>query len=424
MIRPLALVSACTAATHACTLASMLMLVRALGPDRYGVFVTGLAVQAYLALLGSLGVKQVVAREGSICAADLARLCTAHLAVTGSASLLLAVIVISATACSSLEPAERHLLVLLAAGNVAVCVGPQPLFDACLRQPLSSALTLLVDFVALAGVTTAYVLGRLDLESAGALLAGKWTCNCLLHYLVLWRMRLLLSPCCPSRERQGLRGDVAALVRRGWPLLGAALLATIPINAGVLFVRHYDGEASAGLLGLGTQAATAFAFIAAVAARILVPPLARPFSSPAAQQWRVLRLYAGFLGIVLVAALGGGWGALTFLFPPAFAGALAPMFMLLGAAFVFGLGTPSAIALAAASEERWVMLASGVGAIAYLPGCALLVPGAGTLGAAAATSMAALCTTTLLALRWRASWAANTARSVSENWPALPEDLP
>jgi O-antigen/teichoic acid export membrane protein len=143
LIQSLAIISACTGLTHVCTLLGVLMLAGALGPDRYGVFVTGLAVQAYLALFGSLGVKPVVAREGSVRGGDLAQLLTAHLAVTGSASLFLGVALSTSTACLSLEPAERHLLVLLAVGNVAVCVSPQSLFDACLRQPPSSALTLL-----------------------------------------------------------------------------------------------------------------------------------------------------------------------------------------------------------------------------------------------------------------------------------------
>ena len=391
-VQDAALFTTFTILSHLCTLTVMLVLSNALGPEGYGAITFSLAVQSYLFLLGCQGVKQIVVYRGIQHPEQIDRLFTAHLIVTGLAASLGAWIVVIGT-CLVLPPSpEGTLLRFLAVGNVVACLNIQPLFDAHHEQSKSAAVVLIVEAVGLFLVIRVRSVGWLSMETVGAYFVGKWVVSTIAHHLVYHHMMHRL-------RLRFVQADIGDLLRQGWPLLFAALVAMLPFNAGVFFLRFFHSEASVAFLGLAQQAASAYILASTIGLRLVQPHVYGPRELEKAFSCKLILVYGVFLTMLLA---GMGIAAMVIvnrLLDSAYHEALWPMLILLGGAFVYGVGGLASAYLIRFREERYVLIANACASIFYMAAGFILIPSWSYIGAALLTVASAGLTSALLIAR-------------------------
>jgi O-antigen/teichoic acid export membrane protein len=391
-LRGAVLFTAATVLSHLCILSVMLILGNVLGPERYGAVTFGLALQSYLFLLGCQGVKQIVVHRGVQHPEQLDHLFTAHLIVTGLAASLAGGGVIMGACFAPISSAERILLSVLAVGNVTACLNIQPLFDAHHQQFKSAAVVLTVEVVGLLFVIGVRSAGLLRVETVGAFFAGKWAMSTVAHYLIyhrtIHRLRLMFVP-----------ADVRNLLRSGWPLLFAALVATIPFNAGVFFLRLFHSQTSVALLGLGQQAASAYILAVTIGLRLVQPHAYGPRGLVKAFARKLVLAYGVFLVILLAGMSIAAEVIVNWLLNSSYRSALSPMLVMLGGAFVYGIGGLTSVYLIVFRQERFILIANACASLIYLAAGCIVIPHTSCTGAAVLTTASASLTSVLLIAR-------------------------
>jgi O-antigen/teichoic acid export membrane protein len=298
-----------TALTQAAALASLLVVSNTLGPAGFGVFAFALSLQPYLYILGTLGTALVLFREGVRQPEQLDAITTAYQAVSLCGALLVAVLTASAAWLAPISSAEQALITLIAAGNVGACLVLTPLFDVHHKQPLAAVVALGAEVVALVVVLALAYTGTLGLVALGALVAVKWWLMTAAQYAVYHRavrpLRLVLR-----------REVIGRMLRSALPLAGSTVVAGLPANAGVFFVRLLGGDADAGVFGFAGYVAGAYLLFSNLALRILQPHIAGPYGLQGLFI-RKLVLFAGLFLVVLYAAMfTAGAAVIWFLLNP------------------------------------------------------------------------------------------------------------
>lgn len=404
MAKPLALLTGCTLLTQLCSLAILLLLTRGLSKDQYGAFSFAMTLQSYLLLLGGLGLKVVVIREGTRRPGELDRLAICHLVLTGTVASLLCVLIVAAAAVIPLDGAERTLVGLVAVGNVAACINIQPFFDVHRQQAKSVYILLAAEAAALALIAALSHSARLDLPTVGMTYAGKWAATTALHYGVYHRCVR------PLRVAFSIQ-EVRALLCSSWPVMLSAVVATLPFSAGVFFVRFFQGDASTAVLGLSAQAASAYLVFAALGNRVLQPHIAGPFGLGRKFIKRLALLHGAFLGLLWLGAFSAALIVVEWALDARYREAIVPIGMLLTGAAIHSAGMIGSVYLVVLGEERATLIPSGCASAIYLLGCCLLVPAYSYTGAAVMTVLANLVATVMIVQRVRLRLRGHLARS-------------
>jgi O-antigen/teichoic acid export membrane protein len=361
--------------SHGCFLIVILLLAQTLGPDQFGKVAFALALQTYGFLIGSLGIKPVVVREGAADAANLDRVFTAHFLLTGVGSVSVCLVTLATLEFVPVHEPERLLLSLLAIGNVATCLNIQPFFDVYHQQAKSSAIHFAAESATLGVIVWLRQAGRLDLVSVGAALAFRWTASAVGHYLVYhFSIRRLRFTLCWT--------TLGLLVQSSWPLLISTLVAIVPLSAGVVVVRLLADETSAALLGLGQHAASAYVLVVVLGIRFAQPFIAGPGGLEPESVRKMVLGFGWFLVVLWVGASLASAGVVVGWLEPAYRDAVWPTLILLLAAFVKSVGNAASIYLVVLREEGFVLLANGCVVGVYVIGCMVLVSRFSYLGAA------------------------------------------
>jgi O-antigen/teichoic acid export membrane protein len=375
-----------TTLTQAAAVLTLLLLTNGLGPAGFGVLSFALALQPYLHLAGTLGTGLVLFREGVREPEQLDAITTAYQATGLAGSLLAGGLTVAIAFCAPISPAERGLISLIAAGNVAACLALAPLFDVHHRQPLAGAIGLAVEAAALAAVFALVRTGTLTLLSVGVVFALKWWVITAGQYVLY---HLMIRPLRPAFDGDRLR----RMIRSSLPLAGSTMIAWLPANAGVFFVRLFRGDADAGVFGLASQVAGAYLMFSYLAIRILQPHIAGPYGLDRSFL-RKLLIFAGlFLVLLSLAGFAVGAGVILFLLAPEYRSALVPLAVLLGAAALLSAGVLASSYLVVLHRERTVLAAHVLSAVVYVAGIVVLVGPLANLGAAMAAVLAAGCGT-------------------------------
>ena len=384
-----------TLLTQLCLLSSVLVLTRGLGLHGYGVLAFALAIQSYLVLLGGVGTKPVVLREGVARLGDLDRILTSHVIITATASGLLGLSTLFVVGFAVVSNPERVLLALLAIGNIAVCLNIAPLFDVHHLQSKSAAITLTAEFAAMTAILGLYWTGHLDLSATGGVYAAKWVMATAGHYLVYH--------CSVRRLRFTVAGEtVHRMLQSGWPLMLSAVVATVPSGTGVLFLRLWKGTTEAAVFGVANQAAYAYLLFAVAGGRVLQTNMVGPHGLREDSVIRFAFWIVGFLGSLLLGALGAGCGVIFFLLEPSYHAAVVPMIIVLGGAFVKAAGIILSIYLVVWQRERIILIANACAALIYVCGCWFSIPRFAYNGAAFMTVLASFVGTGVIVLAIRA----------------------
>jgi O-antigen/teichoic acid export membrane protein len=349
-------------AGQACAVISLLWLARRLTAEQFGQLSFGLTVQSYLVLIGTLGIKTVILREASARSADHSKLLTSHAVITVSASTFVGLSVAVWLSLSGMPHEERILHYWLLVGAWSSSVNPSSFLDAGGRQPLTQAITGIVEFLFLMALGIGIV--PLTLPSIGGAFAAKLLLAC------------VLSAACVPRAYQSStwKWDLSRtlpLIHAGWPLLITSLMATWPISGTVVMVRFLDGPMGAAIMGFAAQVATAYLLVAGVGYRLLQPRLTSPDDLRHHFPVTLALQLLACLGAIWLMAMAVAWGMTRSWLPAQFrAGSGTTSVMLtaglLGAAVYAGWAM-----LLALKRERTVLASYLVGNVIFM---ATIVP--------------------------------------------------
>lgn len=394
-----------TGLTQAAALGTLLLLTNSLGPAGFGIFAFALSLQPYLYLGGTLGIGLVLFREGIQEPENLDQITTAAQAVGLVGSLVVGGLAACAALLAPIAGEEQRLIGLIACGNVAACLALAPLFDVHHRQPLAAVIGLAAEVGTLLAVLTLTRTAKLGLVSVGVVFAVKWWLITAGQFVVY---RLAIRPLRPVWCRKWLH----RLLRSSLPLAGSTLIASLPANAGIFFVRVLGGETEAGVFGIANQAISVYLLFSHLAIRILQPHVAGPYGLDPLFLRKLIVFTGLFLTLLYLGGLAASAGVILFLLAPTYRAALVPVAILLGAALLLSVGTIASSYLVVLHRERTVLRAQFVAAVVYVVTVVLLVPLLQDIGAAVAAALAAGCGTSWMILAVRVSlveaWAAST----------------
>lgn len=364
-LRNLVGIGASTLLGNACAAGSLYLLTRHLSHEAFGAFIVAQTIQAYLFLVTGVGMGPVTIREAARAPDDLDAIVTAHFLLNLTAALLLGAVVALGAVLAPLETPARWLVVILMAGNVVASLYPLPLFDLHHRQGLGTVFSLVGEVLALGALLTLTCLGPLTLPWVGLVFAGKWASVSLLqaatYHLAVRPLRWRL--CRATLRRMG---------RSAWPTGLAALVALLPLNAGVFFVGLLRDEAEAGLYGLAYQVTFAYLIFAALGTRILQPHIAGPHGLEQSFVRKLLLFAVGYNAAVATLALSAGFLLITLFLDPYYRGALVPMtFLVVAATFNTGQALAT-MYLVRFERERFLFALQASVAVGFVVGCLLL----------------------------------------------------
>jgi O-antigen/teichoic acid export membrane protein len=371
-----------TALTQAAAVGMLLLVTNHLGAANFGVFAFAMSLQPYLALVGTLGTGLILFREGVREPDHLDAITTVYQVVSFMGALLVGGITASVACLAPVSAAEQGLICLLTVGNVAACIALMPLFDVHHRQPLAGVIGLAAELATLLAIWLLARAGELGLVSLGVVFACKWWVMTAAQYVVY---HLAIRPLRLAFRKERFR----RMLRSSIPLAGSTLIAGLPANAGVFFVRWFREDAEAGVFGIASHAAAAYLMFSYLAIRILQPHIAGPYGL----DHRFLRKLVLFAGAFLAVLYLGGYltagGVILFLLTSDYRAALLPMAVMLVAAVVLSVGVLASSYLVVLHRERTVLKAQLSATVVYVGGSILLVPVLGSLGAATAAALAA-----------------------------------
>lgn len=242
-------------------LLSLLLISRLISPAEFGRLSAGLALQNYLVLLGTLGLRTLVVRELARSPLRLPQIWGTYWSMVGPVGALVALGGhLIAGWIFDRDPVEATMSLWLACGAWFSMLSVVPLLDGLRRQVLALGIVALTEGLFVAGVLTQLI--PLNLAGLGAAFAIKWTLASVLQASALYRSSL--------RQRLTYSRDLVDSWRPSIPpLLGTSLIVSLPLTAAVLLARHGLGERDAGIIGLGAQLAAAVILLGGVAVRFL-----------------------------------------------------------------------------------------------------------------------------------------------------------
>lgn len=373
--------------SQASSVLSLLYLIDRLSSEDAGRLSTSLTIQTYAALVGGLGLRTILVREVTRSPHKLPQLLVTSFQMTFWSGMLAGVgSIFFAGVFLGGSREEQMMRLWLAGGTWFAVMSPSPFFDAMQRQSASMAIvagTELIAFLAL-------ISGRipLNLSSIGALFAVKWTIACLLHGALLSGMVTSWASQLPKHSR-------ILMLLSAFPLLLTSLVSQLPIAGSVLLVRKWHGPASASIVGLGAQIATAYLLIAGVAFRYVQPLIRSADDLRDLNRRRYLRNIAwGLLGAWL-AIIVVTWGLVTWVLPMTYCEGF-PVIAAIGVSGLLGAAGYLGWAVLLALEcERAILVSYVAGAVVFL-GISWGLARMGPLGIALASCLGAGTTVVLM----------------------------
>jgi O-antigen/teichoic acid export membrane protein len=183
--------------------------------------------------------------------------------------------------------------------------------------------------------------------------------------------------------------DAAAILRRALPLGVAALAVNVYYTADSVLLGILRDSTEVGLYGAAYRLVTPWLMLASVAGLLAMPTLARLVEQRSPETERTLSgLSRGLLTLGLPVAVATTLAAgqvLQLVFGPAYAGAAAPLALLIWSSVTVYANAPFGFLLLARHEDRRYMWIAVAGAIVNLAMNAVLIPTIGMVGAATAT---------------------------------------
>jgi O-antigen/teichoic acid export membrane protein len=349
----------CTAISQACGLGVLLVLANGLPPGEFGVYVFATNVLVYAVAVGGVGLVNVVVRDLNLRPEHSDATTTGFLVITAAGALIAGAVMAVAAEIAPVRSIERHMLLVVGAVAVPMCLNLAPLYDAHHRQALSAALGIPGDLLMLAGVASLQGAGLLTAPGAGLFLLGKHLLTAIAQATVYHRRVR------PFRWVWD-RGRTAALLRSGRFMVITGLVYMVPLHGGVILARLCRGEHDAGLYGLALHVGTAYLIVGTLVLRIVQPHIAGPYGLDRLFVRKLLAAIGGILLAAWLAGVGAAWALAYRLLDRAYAPAFGPMVVLLTTAAVAIATGVANLYLLRAHRERVLQAAYAGGAVVYV----------------------------------------------------------
>ncbi|MCG6154844.1 lipopolysaccharide biosynthesis protein [Rubinisphaera margarita] len=344
---------------------SLLLISGNLSPDGFGQLSSGLAIQNYIVILGTLGLRTLATRDLARAPGRLGRIWGTLWGLTTPAGIALAIgghLVGGALFARSAD--EIWMSLWLSCGTCFSILSVVPLLDALGRQSLALGGVALAETLFAIALLTGWI--PMDVASLGAGFAIKWTVASLLQAISL---RVISGPVRPTFSRRQLnqwKGSAA-------PLLLTALIMNVPFSGAVVLTRHLLGAADSAVMGFAAQLAAAILLLGGVAVRFL-QPIWRDAAAIRETRSRKLLTQVGlyafllWMAIVLIVTV-----IVSFWLPDEYLRGMASIQLMLLAAAISVLARVLWVALEATHQERRVLIAYSTGSAAFIVtsiGCA------------------------------------------------------
>lgn len=365
-------------------LLSLLLISQRISPETFGRLSSGLAIQNYLVLLGSLGLRTTATRDLARSPDQVSRIWGTLWGLIGPIGAALAVAAyFTAGSTLSWTTDEMSMSQWLCLGAWFSMLSVAPLLDAVGRQPVSVASVALSEVLFLVALMCGLLPGRLSWLGVG--FALKWTMASVLQAIWLWKAAR------PGHLKMSL--GVMQRWRRSAPwLLTTTLISQLPFPASVVLVRSLRDPSEAAVTGLAVQIASGLLLVAGLAFRF-VQPLFRTADDLRSGRARIViqRTCIGLIGVWLLGA-GATWVLVNYWLTTAFHQTW-PTFLVLQTAALFSGGAYLLWAMLNALEmEASILSGYSAGAILFALASLVLIPSYGHLGGAWAVCLATLAT--------------------------------
>lgn len=372
------------ASGQASALVSLLLISQRISSEAFGRLSSGLAVQTYIVLIGSLGLRTVATR-------DLARFPEQINRIWGTMWGLImpigaAVAILGHLIAGSIfpwTPDEMWMSVLLSAGAWFSMLSLAPLLDAVGRQSVSVASVAFSELLFLVALVVGLVTDRL--MSLGAGFALKWILASALQAIALWALSR------PVRLRISREVLQSWRVSAPW-LLATALISHIPFGLSIVLVRTLCDANEAAVNGLAVQVATGLLLVAGLAFRF-VQPMMRTVEDLRSEQSRIAikRIFVGLVGVWLLGVITA-WVLTNYWLPATFRSTWPTFLVLLTAAFFGGVAYLLWAMLNALDMESSILTGYAAGTVLFLCVSPILITNYGHLGGAWAVGLGTLLT--------------------------------
>jgi O-antigen/teichoic acid export membrane protein len=371
----------CRLVGQAALVGVLLVLTRHLSRADFGMFMTALAIQGYVLLVGSAGLPAVVVREMVRRPQDQRRIASTYLSMTGvmgfGAWTVLSVIVIFLP----LGPSEKSLLILTSLAAAIASINPEPLFDSQHAQATASMLVVLGDLLLPAAILLLIATNRLTLASIAICLVFKW----LLVVLLLGsnkKVRHLLSSRFVSLQ------EARCLWRSSCHLLIASALAMVPVSGPTIVARVFSGPQEAAIVGLAVQVLQAYIMIVALMQRLLRPHVAGPYGFDRKFVVKLVLFNVAVLSTLFVCAVMGSYVVVRWILPTEYGAALVPCVIMAGAGFIGGCGSAVTTYLLVMGRERSILLSFVAAGATFTLAAAFSLTNSSAVGLAMGTVLA------------------------------------
>ncbi len=157
----------CTGVSQLCGFGVLLVLANCLPPEEFGTYVFATNLLAYLVAVGGVGLVNVVVRDLNLLPEHSDQTTTSFLFITATGAAIAGAVTAVAAEVAPASTIERHMLLIVAAAAVPMCLNLNPLYDSYHRQALSAALGVPGDVLMLAGVASLHHAGLLTAPGAG-----------------------------------------------------------------------------------------------------------------------------------------------------------------------------------------------------------------------------------------------------------------
>ncbi|CAK9008911.1 Uncharacterized protein SCF082_LOCUS10073, partial [Durusdinium trenchii] len=342
---------------QAAALLSILLISRRISPSAFGTLSAGLALQNYLVLFGTLGLRTLVVRDLARSPQRLSQVWGTYWALVAPFGATVAVAGhVVAGLIFDRDPQEATMSLWLAGGAWFSMMSVVPLLDGLNRQRQALGIVALTEGLFLVGLMARFI--PLHVAGLGAAFAIKWMLASVLQAIVLQRTRCVWRL---ERSRELIESWRFSIP----PLLTTSLIVNLPLTAAVLLARHSLERSEAGVVGLGARFAAAVTLLGGVVVRFLQPTWTDAAALKRSENSGHFRLLS-FVGVVghatgciVVALLVRGF------LRPEYGDELLAILLLLTAGSLGIAARILWIALLALNDDRGVMLAYACGCFGF-----------------------------------------------------------
>lgn len=389
---------------QAAKVVATLLVASSLPQAEVAILFFGLALLPYLRQAARVGGGQVLVREASAEAADVARVHGVWWAITIGGAITVTLAAMLLCFVTPVSPVERTAYLVLLGGLFASCFELEPHYQIKHRQAGHAGI------VSLGDVALMLLLLALDRADEASLLSVA-ACYSLRSVMVAASQMACAGDAMPIPAPPPV-ASIWRAIQTGWRLTATALVFIAPMWLGMLIVRAMGDPEQTAVHGVAMQVVALFSLFSTTAATIVRPHV---FGKHGLDRGFVLKLaafWASYHGTLLLAAVTGVLVFAPRVLPDTVQAATAPIVLAVVYATVRSLGVPAQIYLFRGDcLQVFLPIAAGSTTV-FLMLAIMLVGPYGSTGVWAAAAIGAACGVALrTAFAWRYYQSATAAGS-------------